>query len=828
MNHDEVVIALHHLSRRFGALVAVDDVSLEVRRGAIFGLLGPNGSGKSTIIRMLCGVLEPSGGEASVLGFDVRREAEEIKRRIGYMSQKFSLYGDLSVRENLEFYGRIYDLGPQRLRQRMGDVLELTGLGDYIDQLAGTLSGGWKQRLALASALIHQPEVIFLDEPTAGIDPVARRQLWDLLFGLAAGGVTLFVTTHYMDEAQRCSHVGYIYLSKLLVLGRPDELKELPTVTPPGTARFELLLPDPAGELARLRAHEGVLDATLFADTVHLLVRDTLAGDALPEQLGLAPETVEARPISATLEDVFVTLTQAAERERAETESSGDVGVGGNAAGGDTHRADVHRHDAHGDDAAPDNAAPDNAAPDNAVPDNAAPDNAVPDNAAPDSAARDEATGGDAAGDETNIDEATGAGFPEPPSPTESPTSVAPEVPSTVAPAPATIGRRGRIAALAGFWAILVKELYHVRRQPSTLVFALVVPVAQTLIFGYAIDTQIEHIPTVVYDLDGRSPARELIAAFENTRSFAIIERVFDDESFRRAITSGRAKVGILIPPSYTDRLVAGQRVEVQVLIDGSDSQVATTALNAANLLGLHRSIGIARLKGESLQVGPARDESGRVTLPIEVRPRLLFNPDLESSHFFVPGLVGIILQLVTLFLTAFAVVRERELGTLEQLFVTPVGRAGLLLGKLAPYALLGFTEMLVVLTVMVYLFGVPIHGSLLLLLALSLLFLICSLGLGLLISTVASTQASAIQAAFVIMLPSVLLSGFIFPRSEMPWPIYLLSFLIPVTYFIDILRGVVLRGSDLVDLLPAVAGLVICGTVILTLSLTRFRKHLA
>src|SRR3954462_3711157 len=270
------VITLSHLTRRFGKLTAVDGVSFSVKRGEIFGLLGPNGAGKSTIIRMLCGVLEPSAGTASVLGYDVATNPELIKRRIGYMSQKFSLYADLSVRENIDFYGRIYGLSPQRLRERTKDVLDLTGMHDRLDQLAGTLSGGWKQRLALACALIHEPDVIFLDEPTAGIDPVARRQLWDLLFELSARGVTLFVTTHYMDEAERCTDVGYIYQSRLLVHGKPDEIKSLPDVTPAGTHRLEIEVASPAEQLAKLRKMPGVRDATLFGQTIHALAEQSV------------------------------------------------------------------------------------------------------------------------------------------------------------------------------------------------------------------------------------------------------------------------------------------------------------------------------------------------------------------------------------------------------------------------------------------------------------------------------------------------------------------------------------------------------------------------
>ncbi|MCB9939797.1 MAG: ABC transporter ATP-binding protein/permease [Planctomycetaceae bacterium] len=720
-------ISVQGLSRQFGTLTAVDDVSFEVERGAIFGLLGPNGSGKSTIIRMLCGVLPPSAGDASVLGHNVRTDSEAIKRRIGYMSQKFSLYNDLSVRENLNFYGRIYGLDGDQLARRREEVLELTSLGDRIDQLAGTLSGGWKQRLALACALIHEPEVIFLDEPTAGIDPVARRQLWDLLFELSARGVTLFVTTHYMDEAERCNYVGYIYLAKLLALGKPDELKQLPTVNRPGTSRYELRIASPAEKLAPLRANEQVHDATLFGETIHLLVSDETPVAKILESAGITASEEAIREVGPSLEDVFVTLTKAAERDQV---------------------------------------AP-----------------AVP-----------------------SIDQ------PE----TDRPSSKHAEV------------RRSPWRTFDGLFAILIKEFFHIRRQRSTLFFMLVMPVMQTIIFGVALDTQVEHIPTVVLDLDGRRASRELTEAFVNTRQFRIVERVYDRDVFQGFMTSGRARVGVVIPPNYSERLLQGEQVQVQVLIDGSDSQVATTALNAANLLGMNLSVAIARPKADTSGSAPSRDPVGRAALPIEVRPRLLYNPDLESAYFFVPGLVGIILQLVTLFLTSFAIVGERELGTLEQLFVTPVGRSGLLLGKLVPYALVGFVETLVVLAVMVYAFGVPIQGSLVLLLVLSTLFLVTALGLGLLVSTLAKTQVEAMQFAFMIMLPSVLLSGFAFPRAEMPSPIYEATYLLPATYFIEILRGIVLRGADLFDLLPWVVGLTICCCVILMLSITRFRKQLS
>jgi ABC-type multidrug transport system ATPase subunit len=306
-----IVIKADGLTKKFGTLTAVDRVDFAIEAGEIFGFLGPNGSGKSTVIRMLCGLLRPTAGRAELAGLDVVEQTEEIKSRIGYMSQRFSLYEDLTVEENIDFYGAIYGLDGSEMERRRRSVVDLVGLEGRMEQMAATLSGGYKQRLALACCLLHDPKIVFLDEPTAGIDPVARREIWDLLFRLAAEGTTLFVTTHYMDEAERCSRVAYIYLSKLIALGRPQELKRLPELTPDQSSWFEITSDDATQLLPLVRRQPSVLDATIFGEAIHALARrgmDAAAlSDALSRQAG-AP--VQCRAVPPSLEDVFVTLTR--------------------------------------------------------------------------------------------------------------------------------------------------------------------------------------------------------------------------------------------------------------------------------------------------------------------------------------------------------------------------------------------------------------------------------------------------------------------------------------------------------------------------------------
>ena len=311
------VIVTDRLSRSFGALVAVHDVSLSVSPGEIFGVLGPNGAGKSTTIRMLCGILDPSSGGGTVVGFDIATQAERIKERIGYMTQRFSLYEDLTVEENLRFYAGIYGVPRARRHARIAEVLASTGLGQRRGQIAGTLSGGWKQRVALASATIHQPPLLFLDEPTAGVDPVSRREFWDQIYRLSAGGTTVLLTTHYMDEAERCHRLAFIFSGELLDTGTPEQIVERRGL------RVVELEAERATEAAdALRARPEVDEVSHYGPLLRVATR----GIADPETL--IAEVLAARDIAArrlrssrvTVEDAFVSMVR--HEGRTETRSS--------------------------------------------------------------------------------------------------------------------------------------------------------------------------------------------------------------------------------------------------------------------------------------------------------------------------------------------------------------------------------------------------------------------------------------------------------------------------------------------------------------------------
>ena len=310
----ENIIETHSLSRRFGSLVAVADVSLQVTRGEIFGVLGPNGAGKSTTIRMMCGILDPSGGSGTVVGYDIATQAELIKQRIGYMTQRFSLYEDLSVIENLTFYAGIYGVPRARRRARVEQVLEQSGLGARRKQLAGTLSGGWKQRVALASATIHEPPLLFLDEPTAGVDPVSRREFWERIHSLASEGTTVLLTTHYMDEAERCHRLAFIFRGQLLDVGTPEQIIERRALR---ALELETDKPREAAQLLRQQAE--VDEVAHYGHVLRLTTRGDVEpaafARALLERHGIAVQATSASRVS--VEDAFVSMVREDEAGRA-------------------------------------------------------------------------------------------------------------------------------------------------------------------------------------------------------------------------------------------------------------------------------------------------------------------------------------------------------------------------------------------------------------------------------------------------------------------------------------------------------------------------------
>jgi ABC-type multidrug transport system ATPase subunit len=306
----EPVIVTRGLSRRFGDLIAVRDVSFEVQVGEIFGVLGPNGAGKSTTIRMLCGILDPSSGEGTVVGYDIRRDAERIKQRIGYMTQRFSLYEDLSVEENLTFYAGIYGVPRARRRARIASVLESAGLGPRRKQLAGTLSGGWKQRVALASATIHEPPLIFLDEPTAGVDPVSRREFWEQIHRIAHQGTTVLLTTHYMDEAERCHRLAFIFSGSVLDIGTPEAI-----VLRRNLRGAELEVPDAPRAAELLRQDPDVDEVAPYGNVLRLVTRGGVDPEAVARRVltgELLPRAL--RPARIGVEDAFVSMVRAEAR----------------------------------------------------------------------------------------------------------------------------------------------------------------------------------------------------------------------------------------------------------------------------------------------------------------------------------------------------------------------------------------------------------------------------------------------------------------------------------------------------------------------------------
>ena len=362
--------------------------------------------------------------------------------------------------------------------------------------------------------------------------------------------------------------------------------------------------------------------------------------------------------------------------------------------------------------------------------------------------------------------------------------------------------------------AVIRKEIRHIRRDRRTIILVVLMPMIQLTIYGYAVNTDVKHLATAVYDEDQSPLSRRLIDAFVQSGYFDVAIRARSATAMHRALDAGKVKAGLHIPPEFARDLLAGRRSALQMVIDGTDSNPANTALNTS------RAIVIAFMQEEGLI--PA------AVMPIDYRPRLWYNPDLKSAFFMVPGLVGLLLQLLIPMITATAIVREKERGNIEQLLVTPIKPYELIVGKLVPYVGIGLFIAVSVIAAAWLLFHVPIRGNPLLLLALTLLFITVCLGLGLFASTIAQNQQQAAQLIMFMAAPSILLSGFIFPREGMPVPIYYLGYAIPLTYFLKIVRGIVLKGLGLADLWDAVLPLLLIATLVVAASIRKFHKRLA
>lgn len=366
-----------------------------------------------------------------------------------------------------------------------------------------------------------------------------------------------------------------------------------------------------------------------------------------------------------------------------------------------------------------------------------------------------------------------------------------------------------------GLGAILFKEFIVVWRDPIALFFMFFPPLVQIIAFGFALDLDVKHMPTALLNQDRTFESRQLVDEFVNTQTFRIVKEVHSIAELAETIRRGDAYLGIEIPPEFTRDLRAGRTAYVQVLIDGSNSTTALQALNTG--IGVTFNDSLKRLLSET----------GRSGLPVEVRPQVLYNPALKSPNFFVPGVIGVALQLATVFATALSLVREREKGTLEQLLVSPLSRWGLMLGKIVPYLCIAMAMAALLFAILRWIFFVPIQGSLVALLVASFLYIFALLSLGLLISTRAQTQMEAFQLAMVFLLPGVFFSGFIFPRETMPWIFYAIGACLPVTYFIELMRAIILRGATLAEFWSSIVVLAVMGAVLFSLCALRFRKKI-
>ncbi len=744
-------IDVRGLNKFFGRRHVVKNLSLQVRPGEIYGFLGPNGSGKTTSIRMLCGLLTPDSGSGTCLGFDIVRESNAIKRHVGYMTQRFSYWEDLSLRENLDFIARIYEVADRAaaVEQTLGDL----GLAERAAQLAGSLSGGWKQRLALAAALLHKPRLLLLDEPTAGVDPKARRDFWEELHQLASRGISVLVSTHYMDEAERCHKLAYIAEGALLTRGTAAEVVAARSLT-----TFILRGDDLAALSRDLKALPGVDQTVAFGSSLHVTGKNATAlraaldaAQAVRVERGGTPFSMEEQPTG--LEDVFIHMM----KEGPPGLPVPTSGPGQEAASG------------------PDLSAP-----------KEAPSGELPE-----------------AGDGTepgSRDAATPGSSPE----------------SKAGPQPAR--RRERAFSLMRWWGIVSKEFLQLRRDRVTFGMIIGLPIIQLLLFGYAINLDPKHLPTAVICGEQSEFSRSFIAAMRSSDYFAFTGELPNEAAGRLALEQGRVQFVLSIPTDFSRKLVRGERPALLLEADASDPAASGKAVSAVHTLV--RSVAQKDLTGPLSFLHHVKEA-------FEVRVHNLYNPEGITHYNIIPGLMGVVLNMTMVMLTGLAMTRERERGTMENLLSTPALPLEVVSGKIIPYVFIGLLQATLILLAAYFAFSVPFAGSLGAVYTAVMLFIGASLTMGITLSSLASNQLQAMQLTFSYFLPGVMMSGFMFPFTGMPGWAQFLGNLLPITYFIRLIRAILLKGAPLWELWPHIWPILVFIVVVMGIAVKCYKKTL-
>ena len=643
-----LAISANGLTRRFGHFTAVDNVSFGIEQGEIFGFLGSNGSGKTTTMKMLTGLLPLTGGEAYLFDKPVDAADIETRRHIGYMSQDFSLYRELTVRQNLALHAQLFQMPAEQAAARVDGLVQRFELSAYLDRPAESLPMGIRQRLSLAVAVIHRPEILILDEPTSGVDPVARDSFWELLVELSRSeGVTIFVSTHFMDEAARCDRISLMHAGRVLAIGAPDEL---------------------------IRAREAASLEEAFVRHLE---------EALPEA-GASPGS--ERPVAAA-------VVQAPTKTRA-------WGLG--------RAFDIRR-----------------------------------------------------------------------------------------------------------IYAYSWRETLELFRDPVRLGFALLGTVVLMVAFGYGISLDVEDLPFAVLDRDQTPESRAYIENVASSSYFRQQAPIHTADELDRRMRSGELALAIEIPPNFGTDLRHSTNPEVGVWVDGANPFRAETIRRY--IQGLH----------ERYLEDLATERGTTEYRPVEVQTRFFYNEDFKSVVAMVPGVIGFLLIVIPAILTALAVVREKELGSITNLYVTPVTRLEFLLGKQLPYIILAMINYAVFVIMAIVLFGVPLKGSLAGLTVAAVLYVTATTGIGILVSSFTTSQIAALFAAGILtFLPTTNFSGMIDPVHSLQGPARFIGEHYPATYFIDASVGAFSKGLGFDGLLPYISVLAVMAPLFTLLGLLFLRKQ--